>query len=161
MVLKSPWKQTLKIYRQYSAALSKSQVNRISLGVQSFDDAVLRMLGRKHTGAMAREAIDRLTFANISVDQIIGVPGESSDLIKRDLNYLSEVGVNHISCYLLTIEEGTHFHRQRMSPSDDAQAEAYLLVQRELARLGYEQYDISSYAKPGFMSKHNQSYWSG
>lgn len=146
----------------YVRALAQTGVNRISLGVQSFDDDILRRLGRKHTGAIARDAIARLQdygLSNLSVDQIIGVPDEDEAQIIQALRYLSDVGVQHVSSYLLTIEEGTHFHRKKVSPSDDAQADMYLRVQREMTSLGYVQYDISSFAKPGFLSRHNQSYW--
>ncbi len=147
----------------YVKELARTPINRISLGVQSFDDAVLRRLGRKHSSEEAKASIMRLVnhgLTNISVDQIVGVPHERTDAIIAGLRFVHDAGVNHISTYLLTIEEGTKFHRSNISPSDDAQADVYLMVQRELNALGYDQYDISSYAKPGFMSRHNQAYWS-
>lgn len=153
----------------YLNDLSKTPINRISLGIQSFDDAILQRLGRKHTSAMAKVAIKRLVdmgFNNISVDLILGVTGEEEAAVINSLNYLHDAGVKHVSAYLLTIEEGTDFERRiadgrMMHPLEDAQVDIYVRVQQELKRLGYVQYDISSYSQPGFSSKHNQSYWAG
>ncbi len=147
----------------YVDALSRTHVNRISLGVQSFDDKVLRMLGRKHSGAQAKDAITELKsrgFDNVSVDLIVGVPDEDRSAILRSLDYLIEMDIKHISTYLLTIEDGTHFARKNIAPLEDHQAEIYEMVQRELIARGFMQYDISSFARAGFMSKHNQAYWS-
>lgn len=154
---------------EYVQGLSKTAVNRVSLGIQSFDDRVLKHLGRKHSAAMAQEAISRLMeagFTNISVDLILGVPGEDHAAIFNSINYLQSAGIKHISAYLLTIEEGTKFHRRiadgkMVTPPEDAQVEIYTKVQHELTRLGYCQYDISSYGQPEYFSQHNQVYWAG
>lgn len=151
---------------EYVKQLRDTPVNRISMGVQSFDDEILRFLGRKHDEKMAKDAINNLLhegFGNISVDQIIGVPDEKPQKITADLQYLSAM-IPHLSCYLLTVEEGTNFSKRMdkgliSPPDDDAQADAYELVQKTVLGLGYVQYDISSYAKPGYFSRHNQAYW--
>jgi oxygen-independent coproporphyrinogen-3 oxidase len=151
----------------YAMQLSKTAVNRISLGVQSFDDTILAFLGRKHSSAMAHMAIENLFSAgyhNISVDMIIGVVKEKDEQIIDSLRFLHERGIPHVSAYLLTIEERTKFYHlikqaRIEEPREDAQAHIYRLVQNELINLGYIQYDISSYARPGFFSRHNQIYW--
>jgi oxygen-independent coproporphyrinogen-3 oxidase len=146
--------------------LPQSKVTRVSLGVQSFCDATLKFLGRKHTAAAAWELIQSMITVeiNLSVDIIIGVPGESIDEILAQLTRLEAMGVKHISAYLLTIEEKTNFFRQikmgtRPEPAEESQVACYNAVQAHLAKLGYCQYDISSFAKPGFFSRHNQLYW--
>lgn len=142
-------------------------INRLSLGVQSFDDEVLRFLGRKHKSLEAYQALDLCLdngFENISIDYIIG--GTSLDA-KKALNSLALIShkVKHISAYLLTVEEGTHFYKKiskgkMQNPCDDMQAIAYRALQEDLIKRGFVQYDISSYAQPGFFSRHNQLYWS-
>lgn len=151
----------------YAARLADTAVNRVSLGAQSFDDDILRILGRKHKRATVELAVDNLLKAgqaNISVDLILGVVGEKKALTLASLGYLSEHAIPHVSAYLLTIEERTNFFKrirdgQMDEPKEDEQVESYRQVQSELKRLGYLQYDISSYAKPGYFSRHNQVYW--
>lgn len=150
----------------YIASIKKAGVNRLSLGVQSFHDPMLKILGRKHTGAMAKDAIERAIKAgisNISVDMILGVPKESQKDTLESIAYLSNT-VPHISTYLLTIEEGTYFYKKirnglMAEPEEDAQVDIYRAVQEGLLKAGFMQYDISSYARPGFFSRHNQVYW--
>lgn len=152
----------------YIAGLKDSGVNRISLGVQSFDDEVLQYLGRKHSGSQAKEAIDQLLtvgLSNISIDLIIGVPTQDETTLLSSIDDLHDRNLPHVSTYLLTIEEETQFYRRisqgRMpAPHDDDQASIYHDVQQKLLACGYLQYDISSFAKPGFFSQHNQGYWS-
>jgi oxygen-independent coproporphyrinogen-3 oxidase len=154
------------ITKEYAQSLSLTPINRISLGIQSFDNNILRFLGRKHDQEMAQKAIFRLKdagFNNISVDQIIGVPKENPEKILFDLDWLSYL-VQHLSYYLLTIENNTNFFKQinkKIIPNvdDDKQADIYELVQKNLYTRDFIQYDISSYAKPGFFSRHNQTYW--
>lgn len=146
--------------------LKKAGINRLSLGVQSFDNRILKVLGRKHTNDMAEQAIDAAVHAgisNISVDLILGVPGEVHNHTLKSVDYLLS-RVPHVSTYLLTIEEGTHFYKRikegRMrEPEEDDQVDIYRLVQERLTAHGFLQYDISSYARPGFFSRHNQVYW--
>lgn len=155
------------INEAYAHEIVLAGINRISLGVQSFDDALLRRLGRKHSKKGAQEAIKCLIDAgltNLSVDLIIGVMGESVEMVLDYMHYISHHNIPHISAYLLTIEAGTNFYKRIKQgalspPSEDAQADIYGLVQTTLTASGYQQYDISSYAKPGFLSRHNQVYW--
>lgn len=141
--------------------IKNTGINRISLGTQSFADKTLKTLGRMHNAAQAYNSIELLQkyFTNISVDLIIGVPGEDLTSLEKNLQELNKQNIKHISAYLLTIEEKTNFAK-RVSTCEESQVESYTLVQSQLKSLGYEQYDISSYARPGYMSRHNQVYWS-
>jgi oxygen-independent coproporphyrinogen-3 oxidase len=147
--------------------LRSTGINRVSLGVQSFDDAVLKALGRKHTAPQALQAVADLLeagFDRVSVDLIFGVPGESPDAIATHIARLRSLGVGHISAYLLTVEPGTPLqkliHKGRaQAPDDDKQADAYEAIQKVMAESGYRQYEISSYALPGQESRHNRNYW--
>ncbi len=141
--------------------------NRISLGVQSLDDEVLKTLGRLHDSKGAIEAIEKIRtagFTNISADLITGVPGETLDGIKKDIKTFRELGVKHISTYSLMLEEGTAFYdrynktiEEYISP--DLEREMYHGTRAFLNELGYETYEISNSALKGFKSIHNSSYW--
>ncbi|HEX3463894.1 MAG TPA: radical SAM family heme chaperone HemW [Candidatus Elarobacter sp.] len=142
-------------------------VNRLSIGVQSFEPREARVLGRRHTArdvehaiAVAREA----GFANISVDLIFGVPGQTEESWAFSLDRAVALGVEHVSCYGLTIEEGTPyatwFARDPAAFADDSlEARLYALAMERLRAAGFEQYEISNWAKPGFQSQHNRLYW--
>ena len=145
--------------------LRRAGVNRISLGVQSADDDLLRRIGRIHTFDQVRqaaEAIRKAGIRNLSMDLIYGLPGQTLD---HWLDTLAEVLVlnpEHISCYGLKLEEGTPLYLRRAQetfPDDDQQAEMYLCAVDILAQHGYEQYEISNFARPGFASRHNLKYW--
>ena len=141
--------------------------NRISLGVQSLDDGVLRTLGRLHDAKGAVEAIEKIKlagFTNISADLITGVPGETVEGIKRDIKTFQELGVKHISTYSLMLEEGTSFYdrynksiEEYISP--DLEREMYHGTRAFLNESGYETYEISNSCLPGYKSIHNSSYW--
>ena len=143
-------------------------INRLSLGVQSLRDTTLKWLGRKHRSFETRNLIEGLATKNIklSVDVIIGVPGENLMDIEEDLGWLRSLGVGHISLYLLTLEQTAPLNgliqkgvRQKLN--EDEQAESYISLQQHLKRTGYEQYEISSYALRGQSSIHNRNYWCG
>lgn len=142
-------------------------VTRVSLGVQSFDDEVLAWLGRAHRGASAREAVAAVRdagIAQVGVDLIAGVPGEEPERIRRDVATADELGVGHVSAYLLTVEEGTPLVRliargARAPVDDDGQADAYEHLQERLAAHGWRQYEVSNWARPGSESRHNRLYW--
>ena len=141
--------------------------NRISIGVQSLDDDVLKTLGRLHDAKGAIDAlklINKVGFKNISADLITGVPGETLQGIKRDIDTFSQNGVKHISAYSLSLEEGTQFYvkynktiEELMPP--DTEREMYHGTREYLQSLGYEVYEISNSALPGYRSLHNSSYW--
>lgn len=145
--------------------LRRSGFNRISLGVQAADDAALRAVGRVHTWAdveRSAEAIRRAGLKNFSADLIYGLPGQGMEDWLTSLEKTAALGPQHLSCYGLKVEEGTPLHRlqDRLDlPDDDAQADMYLAAVEELGRRGYEQYEISNFAKPGFASRHNLKYW--
>ena len=145
----------------------KAGFNRISLGVQSLDDEVLKTLGRLHDSKGAADAIEKIRkagFENISADLITGVPGETLDGIKKDIQTFKDLGVKHISTYSLSIEEGTpFFDRYKKTIEDlvppDTEREMYHGTRDFLNEIGYETYEISNSALPGFKSIHNSSYW--
>jgi oxygen-independent coproporphyrinogen-3 oxidase len=142
-------------------------VNRLSLGVQSFDDRQLERLGRIHTAAQAREAFALAVgagFANIGIDLIHSLPGETLPQWRSELEEAVALGPAHISAYGLTIEEGTPFAvledagRLQALPEDDS-AEMFRETGLFLPSAGYGQYEIANFARPGFRSRHNQAYW--
>jgi len=141
--------------------------NRISLGVQSLDDNVLKTLGRLHDANGALKAIELIRtcgFENISADLITGVPGETSDGIKHDVKLLFDHGIKHISTYSLSIEEGTPFFErygktlEDIVPQEEERA-MYHGTRDYLQSLGYDTYEISNSCLPGYKSIHNSSYW--
>ena len=145
--------------------LRKAGFNRISLGVQSTDDALLRAIGRIHTFAEAKEAVAsarKAGFSNISCDLIFGLPGQTMAHWQKTLDDILSLDVEHLSCYGLMLEEGTPLYEKRASltiPDDELQADMYLFTVEHLARHGYKQYEISNFAKEGFPSRHNLRYW--
>ena len=146
-------------------ALRKAGVNRISLGVQSADDKELQALGRPHTYAQAVDAVGavrRAGIRNLSLDLIYGLPGQTLALWQRTLNRAAALEPEHLSCYGLKVEEGTPLWdmQEKMDlPDDDAQADMYLWTVERLGALGYEQYEISNFARLGRASRHNMKYW--
>jgi oxygen-independent coproporphyrinogen-3 oxidase len=146
-----------------------SGVTRLSLGAQSFHEAHLRRLGRDHQAAETAAAVQaarKAGFDNVSLDLIYGVPGQSVADWEADLAAAIALAPEHVSAYALTYESGTPFHswreRGRLRPVDeDAEAAMADATDRALTDAGYRRYEISSWARPGFASRHNQSYWDG
>lgn len=143
-------------------------VNRLSLGVQSFDDEVLSILGRAHDADGARRAIAaaQTRFENVSVDLMCGIPGQSIASFCASVEEAVALGVTHVSVYPLTIEAGTPFDRavlrgEMPEPDDDAEAEAMEVARNVLEGAGFHRYEVASYARPGFESRHNTAYWTG
>ncbi len=143
-------------------------VNRISLGVQSFDDEVLRILGRPHSAADAKRAIEatKTRFENVSIDLMCGIPGQSDESFIDSIRTALDLGVTHISVYPLIIEEGTAFQRRIDEgslpyPDDDVEASHMEIASKILAEHGFERYEVASYALPGYESRHNTAYWTG
>ena len=142
-------------------------VNRASFGVQTFNDRALKLLARGHDANDARQTFRLLRdagFDNISFDLIAGLPGQDLDDWKRNLDEAVAMRPEHLSLYLLEIHEGTPLAEQVRSgrqphPDDDLSAEMYEVMIDTLADAGYEQYEISNFAKPGFLSRHNTKYW--
>lgn len=140
-------------------------VNRISLGMQSANDNELRALGRRHTAAQTEAAVKAAReagFENISLDLMLAIPQQTKDSLRRSIERCAELGANHVSAYLLKIEENTPFYKAAPSlglPCEDEAAELYLFAVDLLAERGYRQYEISNFAKPGFEGRHNLHYW--
>jgi putative oxygen-independent coproporphyrinogen III oxidase len=137
-------------------------VNRISLGVQSFDDAMLKALGRIHSAAEARRGVEAAlaSFDNVNLDLMYGLPQQTIDMARSDIREALACGVPHISAYQLTIEPNTVFYSQRPSlPEHDACADMQLVVEEVLAGAGYEHYETSAFARPGHRCRHNLNYW--
>lgn len=145
--------------------LRRAGFNRISLGVQSTDDVCLRALGRIHTWQQVQEAVAacrRAKFPDVSLDLIYGLPGQTMEQWEKTLSDALTLQPEHLSCYGLKLEEGTPLYRQRDSltlPDDEAQADMYLYAVEYLRQNGYEQYEISNFARPGHASRHNLKYW--
>lgn len=148
-------------------ALRDVGVNRLSLGVQSFHDEVLREMGRLHTGTDAYNAVELARgagFENVSVDLILGWPGETRERWLRNLEGLADVAPDHVSLYVLEVEGRTLLsHRARQGrlslPDDDLVADLYRWTVEALGQRGIERYEISNFARPGFESRHNAKYW--
>ena len=146
-------------------SLRRAGMNRLSLGVQSADDGLLRTLGRPHTFAQAEEAAAaarRARIRTLSLDLIYGLPGQDLAGWKDTLERAAALEPEHLSCYGLKVEEGTPLWdmQEKMDlPDDDAQADMYLWTVERLRALGYEQYEISNFARPGRASRHNMKYW--
>lgn len=143
-------------------------VNRLSIGVQSFDDEVLRILGRAHDAEAARTAVRTAQerFRNVSVDLMGGIPGQSLASFEASVREAVALGVTHVSVYPLTIEPHTPFDRAVMrgempEPDDDMEAACMEAAARILEEAGFIRYEVASYARPGFESRHNTAYWTG
>lgn len=141
--------------------------NRVSLGVESDDDEMLKKLGRPHTYAQAVTAYQRIRkagFKNVSVDLMYGLPGQDLTDWQETLDNILRLLPEHISCYGLKVEEGTPFFEYKDMlnlPGDDEQAEMYLTAVEMLRSRGYRQYEISNFCRKGLVSKHNMRYWTG
>lgn len=139
--------------------------NRISLGVQSFDDNLLQFLGRIHDSAQAKAAIHaaQQRFENISIDLMCGLPAQTAEGFRKDLETALELGVKHISVYPLMVEEGTPLCRKvdagQVQVDDDLGAELMQVAEEVLCGAGMQRYEVASYAYPGFESRHNSAYW--
>ena len=137
-------------------------VNRISVGVQSFDDAMLRALGRIHSADEARRGVQAAlaSFDNVNIDLMYGLPRQTLDMALADIRAALACGVPHVSAYQLTIEPNTAFYRRPPTlPEHDACADMQLAVEEALANAGYEHYETSAFARPGHRCRHNVNYW--
>ena len=151
---------------EFAAVLQQLPVNRVSMGIQTFDDHRLRFLRRRHTARQAIEAVSILRAAgirNISIDLMYGFPGESLADWEADISAALALNVEHLSAYCLMIEEGTPFHRMLKQHTGDEETERqmYEVLIDRLTTADYEHYEISNFARPGFRSRHNSSYWNG
>ncbi len=157
------------ITRPYLEALREVGINRLSIGIQSFCDEELRFMNRRHSAQQAIEVVklaQEVGFDNITIDLIFGVAGFDSSTLGRSVDVALSLGVQHISAYHLTIESGTPFARRlakgELSVVDESVSEEeFELVRQRLIEGGFEHYEVSNFAKPGFRSRHNSSYWHG
>lgn len=142
-------------------------VNRISMGTQTFDNEVLKKIGRNHDAKTALDAFDQLVrygFDNINLDMMLNLPGQTEESINRDLSILEELSPSHLSYYSLILEEKTYFyHLYKNNKLDlmDSDLEIYYFekILKKLESLGYDRYEISNFSKKGYQSKHNMKYW--
>ncbi len=151
-----------------ASALLAHGVNRVSMGVQSWDDGLLKTLGRVHNAAQAERSFQILREAgvpNINLDLIFGIPGQSVGQWRETLQKTIGLGPDHISAYCLTYEEDTEyferFSRGEYAPEDGRDADFFELAMDELSAAGYAQYEISNYARTGRECLHNLAYWQG
>ncbi|MDD4003758.1 MAG: radical SAM family heme chaperone HemW [Elusimicrobiaceae bacterium] len=145
-------------------AVKTGGFNRVSLGLQSFDDAVLKFLGRAHSGADFERVFSALRkngFDNINADLITGVARRGKTAFRAELKRLAALKPEHISLYALSVEEGTLFHDSGVAPDDELARAEYDAARELLAAAGYEHYEISNFALPGRQSAHNMNYWRG
>lgn len=138
-------------------------VNRISVGVQSTNDSELHLLGRRHSFS---DAVNTVEYAkdcgikNISADIMIGLPESDIYSLDKSINSILSLGVQHVSSYILKVEEDTPFGKMNIAlPDDDSVADQYLYMSKAFKAAGYEHYEISNFAKEGFQSRHNNKYW--
>ena len=157
----------------YLRAVREAGVNRLSIGIQSFDDEVLRLIGRRHTAAEAKAAVKAAKaagFDNISIDLIYGIPSQYSTLNSQlsaweaQIEQALQLGVQHISTYCLSYEEGTRMtHMLEQGEinevDEDTENAMYDLLVSQLKEAGFEHYEVSNFALSGYRSKHNSSYW--
>ncbi len=146
----------------------QSGINRLSIGVQSFYEEELKWMNRAHTAeqAMANLQLAMAAFANITIDLIYGSALLTDEMWEQNVKTAIKYGIPHLSCYALTVEEKTPLHKlmrlNNTKPVDtDKQASQFLLLMQWLRGAGYEHYEVSNFAKPGFRSRHNSSYWKG
>lgn len=151
--------------------LAQAGVNRISVGLQSANEGELLQLGRRHTPGQARRAVQLAQAAgigNVSLDVMLAIPGQTPESLMRTLIFCEETGAQHLSAYLLKVEPGTPFYERRGElrkhlPNEEEEEALYLLTVEELEKRGYEQYEISNFARrrDGVLleSRHNQKYW--
>lgn len=143
-------------------------INRLSIGIQSFFEEDLKWMSRAHNADQAKRSLDKALelFDNITIDLIYGTPGLTNEKWIKNLNTAFELGVPHLSCYALTIEPQTPLSKliklhKKEDINQEHQSEQFQLLTKQTHEAGYEHYEISNFAKPGFRSRHNSSYWQG
>ncbi len=149
------------------SALRLMGFNRISLGAQSFDDAILKRINRNHRSGQILQALENCEksgFDNVGIDLIIGLPGSAVQGIEQEISIVKQLNIYHLSIYILSIDSNSVFHKlsekgKFIPPDDDALAEQYLLVSEYLKTIDFEHYEISNFAKNLKYSRHNTAYW--
>ena len=157
------------VTKEKGAAWKEIGINRLSIGIQSFFEEELRWMNRAHNAEQARTCIENSYAAgidNLSIDLIYGSPLLTDEMWKQNVKTAINYNIKHLSCYALTVEEKTPLHKnislQKTADVDnEKQARQFLQLMQWLRNAGYEHYEVSNFAKPGFRSKHNSSYWKG
>ncbi len=156
------------VFQSKAALLQRLGITRISLGIQSWDDDLLKLLGREHNTKQGEESFQILRdagFSNINVDLMFGLPGQTIEQWQSTLERTVSLKPEHVSTYCLTYEEDTEFFlrqaRGEFRQDPDTDSEFFEMTMSILETAGYEHYEISNYARPGFRSAHNRAYWSG
>lgn len=156
------------ITKEKLAAWKALGINRLSIGVQSFFEEELRWMNRAHNSHQAAESLQMATqlFDNITLDLIYGSPLLTDEMWHQNVAQALALGIPHLSCYALTVEEKTPLHKnillQKTADVDsDRQARQFLLLMQWLRAAGYEHYEVSNFARPGYRSRHNAAYWQG
>lgn len=150
---------------EYFKGLKSLGINRISIGSQSFDDKILKIIGRRHNAEQIKSAVKMAKdagFNNISLDLIYGLPEQDLSGFETDLTKVIDLNVQHISLYGLKIEEGCYFYKnpqEHLPPDSDLQADMYLKAVEMLKKEGFEHYEVSNFSLPSYNSKHNLNYW--
>ena len=153
------------VSEEFLRTIRAAGANRLSLGMQSAVESERRALGRRAGRAQVAAAVEaarQAGFGNISLDLMLGIPAQSARSLSESIRFCADLGVEHISAYILKLEEGTYFYRNRDKldlSDDDAAADLYLQAVEELTESGFAQYEISNFAKPGKESRHNLKYW--
>ncbi len=177
-VLKSVWKSFGKQSRETTIEINPESakkldfemlkyfgIDRVSMGLQSADENELKKLGRKHNAEEVSKAVDQIRKSginNISLDLMLGISGQSFRTLENSINFCSALDVTHISAYILKIEQGTPYYNMKETldlPDEDTVCDFYEYTADKLENLGYKQYEISNFSKPGFESRHNLKYW--
>ncbi|WP_019536084.1 radical SAM family heme chaperone HemW [Paenibacillus ginsengihumi] len=149
------------------AVMKEGGVNRLSFGVQSFDNGLLERIGRIHNTDDVYRSLDNARaagFSNISIDLMFGLPGQTAGLLRASVERALELQLPHYSIYSLKVEENTLFHTlyergELPLPEEEEEYEMFLIILEQMRAAGYEQYEISNFARPGFDSRHNSAYW--
>lgn len=154
---------------EYLKELRRIGINRLSIGIQSFDDNVLRSLNRSHDARQALRCIPRAQdagFENLTIDLIYGIPGQNDRLWEKNIDTATSLSPSHLSAYALTVEERTVLSRliqtgKFPSPCPEDAERQYRILIRRMRENGFLHYEISNFARPGFISRHNSAYWEG
>jgi oxygen-independent coproporphyrinogen-3 oxidase len=157
------------VTEEYLRGLRAMGVNRLSMGVQSFQDELLRLIGRRHNAQQAMEAVQtaqKAGFENISIDLMYALPGQTMERWKADIETALSLGIQHISCYGLMYEEGTAMTKMRdrgeiQETDEETENAMYDYLCERLKEAGFVHYEVSNFALPGYEAKHNSSYWDG
>ena len=143
--------------------LKSHGVNRVSLGVQTTDDKIIQAVNRDHSFEQVKTAVENLKdngIDNINVDLILGLPHTSEKILRKDLENILSLNVKHVSCYGLTVNPHTVlFNKGFKEPEGDVLRQYYDIVEEELVKSGFIHYEVSNWAKPGYQSEHNLTYW--